>query len=171
VVAVRTFWNQAEAALDKSRLHDYGVFCALVHENAHLYGGAPLAMPIRLLVDDDEAEWAIAVLSGDLEGAVTIENSTETAVGHDDTSALPGFDRDNPWELLVIGFYLLLPGLTVLQTTYPDILLTDQRASRAIAAVALMHLFGWLGISAAVALAITYACVKRSSVTRHKHAS
>jgi hypothetical protein len=171
VVVVRTFSNQAAAALDKSRLDDYGVFCALVHENAHLYGGAPLAMPIRLVVDDDEAEWAVAVLGGDLESAVRIEDRMDSAVGDDDTSSVPGFGGNNPWELLVVGFYLLLPGLTVLQTTYPDIPLTDQRASRAIAAVALMHLFGWLGISAAVALAITYACVERSLFARHKHAS
>jgi hypothetical protein len=170
VVAIRTFWNQAEAALEKSHLDDYEIFCALIHENAHLWCGAPLAMPIRLLVDERDADWVFAVLAGDLEAAARIESSAQAAGIDHAISAAPEPGRDNLWELLMIAFYLLVPGLTVLQTKYPTIALTDQRASRAIAAVALIHFFGWLGIATAIAFVTAYAHLKRSAVRQQNDA-
>ena len=167
MVAVRTFWNQAEAALVKSHLDDYEIFCALIHENAHLYGGAPLAMPIKLLVSDEAADRALCLLAGDLEAAANIDRSAEATFRAADLAAAPE-SRDNPWELIVIAFYILLPGITVLQTKYPIISQSDRQASRAIAAVAIIHFFGWLGIVAALTLVIAYVHVKRSVASRQK---
>jgi hypothetical protein len=58
MVTLRTYSNPAEAALAKSLLDDHKIFCSLADENVNLYGGGPLAMPIRLLVADDQAEEA-----------------------------------------------------------------------------------------------------------------
>ena len=53
VVTIRTYSNQAEAAIAKSLLDNHDIFCRLADENVNLYGGGPLAMPIRLLVAED----------------------------------------------------------------------------------------------------------------------
>jgi hypothetical protein len=66
VVTVRTYLNLVRAGLARSLLDDYGILCTLAHENAHLYGGGPFAMPIRLLADEDQAELALRILDGDL---------------------------------------------------------------------------------------------------------
>ena len=62
MVTLRTYSNPAEAALAKSLLDDHKIFCSLADENVNLYGGGPLAMPIRLLVADDQAEEAARIL-------------------------------------------------------------------------------------------------------------
>src|SRR6266496_2869322 len=55
-------FESVEAAIAKSRLDDHEIFCALADENVNLYGGGPLAMPIRLLVAEDQAEEATRIL-------------------------------------------------------------------------------------------------------------
>jgi tetratricopeptide (TPR) repeat protein len=62
VVTLRTYSNPAEAAIAKSLLDDHKIFCSLADENVNLYGGGPLAMPIRLLVAEDQAEEAARIL-------------------------------------------------------------------------------------------------------------
>ena len=42
----------------KSLLDSHDIFCRLADENVNLYGGGPLAMPIRLLVAEDEVQEA-----------------------------------------------------------------------------------------------------------------
>ena len=49
MVTLRAYSNPAEAALAKSLLDDYNILCSLADENAYLYGGAPFAMPIRIV--------------------------------------------------------------------------------------------------------------------------
>jgi hypothetical protein len=61
MIAIRVYWNPAEAALEKSLLDNYEVACGLFYENANLYGRAPMAMPIRLVVRDDQADSAICI--------------------------------------------------------------------------------------------------------------
>jgi hypothetical protein len=53
VVTILTYLNPAEAAMAKSLLDSHDIFCRLADENVNLYGGGPLAMPIRLLVAED----------------------------------------------------------------------------------------------------------------------
>jgi hypothetical protein len=62
MVTLRTYSNPAEAAIAKSLLDDHKIFCSLADENVNLYGGGPLAMPIRLLVAEDQAEEAARIL-------------------------------------------------------------------------------------------------------------
>ncbi len=62
MVTLRTYSNPAEAAIAKSVLDDHKIFCSLADENVNLYGGGPLAMPIRLLVAEGQAEEAARIL-------------------------------------------------------------------------------------------------------------
>jgi len=62
MVTLRTFANAAEAALAKSVLDDHGISSSLADEASHLYGGAPTAMPVRLLVREDQREEALRIL-------------------------------------------------------------------------------------------------------------
>jgi hypothetical protein len=62
MVTIRTYSNPADAAMAKSLLDSCDIFCRLADENVNLYGGGPLAMPIRLLVAEDQAEEAARVL-------------------------------------------------------------------------------------------------------------
>jgi len=62
VVTLRTYSNPAEVAIAQSLLDDHKIFCSLADENVNLYGGGPLAMPIRLLVGEDQAEEAARIL-------------------------------------------------------------------------------------------------------------
>ena len=62
MVTIRTYSNPAEAAMAKSLLDSQDIFCRLADENVNLYGGGPLAMPIRLVVAEDQAQEAIRVL-------------------------------------------------------------------------------------------------------------
>ena len=62
VVTIRTYSNPAEAAMAKSLLDSQDIFCTLADENVNLYGGGPLAMPIRLVVAEDQAQEAMRVL-------------------------------------------------------------------------------------------------------------
>jgi hypothetical protein len=62
MITLRSFGNAAEAAMAQSVLDDHGISCRLADEASHLYGGAPDAMPVRLLVREDQAEEALRVL-------------------------------------------------------------------------------------------------------------
>ncbi|MDQ6912788.1 MAG: DUF2007 domain-containing protein [Verrucomicrobiota bacterium] len=63
MVTVRNFSSPVEAALAKSRLDDAKIFCSLADENVNRLGGAPFAMPIRLLVAEDQLEEAERILA------------------------------------------------------------------------------------------------------------
>src|SRR5207253_8544731 len=64
--------SAVEAAMAKSVLDDHGISSSLADEAAHLYGGAPGAIPVRLLVRDDQAEEALRIL--DAPGPALPEN-------------------------------------------------------------------------------------------------
>src|SRR6266446_502103 len=98
MVTVRTYWNRHTAALAKSLLDDYEIPCALLHENANLF--YPFAMPVRLLVGDNQADRAIQILNGNLEKAVEIEVSEAANEISVDNETAREIANRNPWELL-----------------------------------------------------------------------
>jgi tetratricopeptide (TPR) repeat protein len=62
MITLRTYANALEASLAKARLDEHGIPCALADENVNLYGGGPFAMPVRLLVAEENAEEATRIL-------------------------------------------------------------------------------------------------------------
>lgn len=164
MVTVRTYWNLAEAALAKSLLDNYEIFSALFHENAFLYGRAPFAMPIRLAVDERKADQALCVLSNDLERAAQIELSEPSGALPIERRAPLEITNHNPWELLVLAFYFLLPGICVLRTKYPVVVANSLWIRREIAAVAIFHFLGWLALGFAAFLIALYFRLRRSSI-------
>ncbi|HSP45745.1 MAG TPA: DUF2007 domain-containing protein [Chthoniobacterales bacterium] len=72
MITLRAFGNPAEAAIAKSVLDDHGISCSLADEDSNLYGGAPQAMPVRLLVREEQAEEALRIL--DAPGPALPEN-------------------------------------------------------------------------------------------------
>ncbi len=159
---MRTDWNRNKATLVKSLLENYEVRCVLLHEYANLL--YPFAMPIQLLVMDDQVDRAIAILTGDFDRAADIETreaADETSAGS--ISHKEVADR-NPWELLMLAFYVLLPAVCVLQTKYPVFVSFTWRVRREIAAVNVLHFLSWLAVGFAAVLVGLYFRVRRSSV-------
>jgi tetratricopeptide (TPR) repeat protein len=72
MITLRVFDSAVEAAIAKSVLDDHGISSSLADEAAHLYGGAPGAIPVRLLVREDQAEEALRIL--DAPGPALPEN-------------------------------------------------------------------------------------------------
>ncbi len=164
MVTVRNYWNPVETGLAKSLLDDYEIFCVLADEDTNRYAGAPFAVPIRLLVREDQADQAIRILSGDLEAQPQLNREVDRESWSADMLAVNREGSDgNPWELLVVAFLFLVPGLCVLQTKYPVVVTISSRIRREIAAVTIIHFLGWLGIGFAAVLVATYFRVLRSS--------
>src|SRR2546423_2987179 len=62
MVTLRVFDSPAAAGLVKSFLNDRGIECELADEASHDLSGAAVAVPIRLLVREDQAEEALRIL-------------------------------------------------------------------------------------------------------------
>jgi len=164
MVTVRTYWSLAEAALAKSVLDNYEVDCALLDENASRYNtGAQFAVPIRLVVDDDEATRAIYILNDDLEKAAEAEMNEGAEKVPVDSAIAPEIANRNPWELLVLAFYLLVPAVFVLRTKYSDVIATSSWTRYVVARARATHFLSWLAILLAVFLVVAYFQVRRSS--------
>lgn len=163
MVTVRTYWSLAEAALAKSVLDNYEISCALLDENASLYiTGQQVAVPVRLSVDEDQAIHAIQILDADFEhledlGAPEEVQSVPTREVSIDTTA-----NRNPWELLLVAFYLLAPAIALLVTKFS----TDMggRWGRyMIARAAITKFLSWFAVIFAGLLIAFYFRVRRSS--------
>ena len=166
MVTVRTYWNGGEAAIAKSLLDDHEIFCSLADENMNLYGGAPSAMPIRLLVVEDEADLALRILDGDVEAVEELEASPRNDTWPAESGNPVEVAKNNPWELLTIALFFLLPAVCVLTIKYPAIVTSGPRSRSAIAAVSVLHFLGWLSVAFAVSLLLAYIYLRRLSITR-----
>jgi hypothetical protein len=62
MVTLRTYANPTDAGMAKSLLDSHSIFCRLADEDLNRYRGAPLAMSIRLLVAEDQAEEAARII-------------------------------------------------------------------------------------------------------------
>ena len=165
MVTVHTYANPIEAGIAKSLLDDYEIFCALADEDTNRYSGAPFAVPIRLLVYEDQADLAIHILSGNLEEAAKIGIGVDAISLQGSTLETP---NNNPWELLVLAFYFFLPAICVLQTKYPALVATSWQVRREIAAVTIIHCLGWLSLGLAAFLIVLYFRVSRSSARQNR---
>jgi len=166
VVTVRTYASPVDAGLAKSILDDHEIFCALADEDTNRYSGAPFAVPIRLLVREDQAELALRILDGDPEAASEFER-VATALGSlSESDAQDEAVQNNPWELMAIASLFLFPGLCVLTIKYPGLSTSTWRVRREFAAVLVIHFLGWLAIAFAVSLIITYVYLRRSSIKK-----
>jgi hypothetical protein len=165
MVTLRTYWTAAEAALAKSLLDNYEIQSALLHENSSLYSeGGQIATPIRLIVADQEAHRANLLLHGDFEKAADLELAEE--MGEDEVSepqptAVP--DR-NPWELLIIAFYLLVPAVCLIVTKFPQNV-GGRWATYYIAYATITHFLAWVGFLFAACLMALYFLLRRSART------
>jgi tetratricopeptide (TPR) repeat protein len=119
MITLRTYSNPSEAAMAKSLLDDQKIVCSLADENSNLYGGGPLAMPIRLLVVEEQVEQARHILDDARQplpddfdpGNVSVE--TPEDVNQQILSELGKVRRANQWialgviGTLIITIYLL----------------------------------------------------------------
>lgn len=163
---VRTYLNGARAALAKSLLDDFGICSAVANENAHLYGGAPFAMPIGLLVDEDQAEQALRILDGDMEAAVDIEATPDIAPSPSESVIPNEVVKNNPWELLVIASLFLFPGICILQIKYPTVIPSTVWENWVVARLWSMHFFGWLAVAFAASLIVAYFYLRQASLAK-----
>jgi tetratricopeptide (TPR) repeat protein len=116
MVTLRTYSNPAEAAIAKSVLDDHKIFCSLADENVNLYGGGPLAMPIRLLVAEGQAEEAVRILKTkgpelpeDFDPGTPIETQTKYEnISDQILSELRGLRYTNQSVLLVNVIILII---------------------------------------------------------------
>ena len=84
MVTLRSYSSPVEAAMAKSLLDDHGIVCALADENSNLYAGTgAIAIPIRLLVEEEQVDQARHVLDDtrqslpdDLEPADSVADKT-----------------------------------------------------------------------------------------------
>jgi hypothetical protein len=161
MVTVRTYWNPSEAALAKSVLDDYEVPCVLLHENASTY--YPLAMPARLVVPENQANRANQILRGEYDGEAEVTSEIDTTDTSDEGAGSVAAANRNPWELLVLAFYLLVPALCLLATKFP----TSSSSSRIrylIARANVTQFFSLLAVVFAGLLVTLYFRVRRSSL-------
>jgi hypothetical protein len=151
--------------LEKTLLDNYEVPCALLYENANLYGRAPLAMPIR----GDQADWAMCILNGDFEAAAKLRQTPAEMPPEGSESSLPGLPEARPWELLVIAFYFFLAAICFLRTEYPAKFSYNRAVRGEIAAVTVAHFLGWLAIAFALLLLALFRRISRSSARSRIH--
>ena len=98
----------------KSLLDSHDIFCRLADENVNLYGGGPLAMPIRLLVAEDQAQEAMQILESkgpelpeefDPGSPIEAESKKEDAT-EQILSELRGLRYQNQW-MMIMGIIVL----------------------------------------------------------------
>ena len=120
-------------------------------------------MPIRLVVRDDQADWARCILNGDFEAAEKLEQTPAEMPPEGSESPLPGLPEVRPWELLIIAFYFFLPAICFLRTDYPAKFSYNRAVRGEIAAVTVAHFLGWLAIAFALLLLALFRRISRSS--------
>ena len=174
MVTLRAFPTPAEAALAKSLLDDHGIVSSLADENSYLYGGAYLAMPVRLIVAEEQFEEAARILNDPPDG-LHVEPAVEKEIAQatsqlrheDDASA------NNPWQLLALAGLLAIPGVMLLAQKYNLVLEAypwPTRRGTTIISPTKAHILGLAIIAIACLLVFLYFYVGRD-IARERRAS
>jgi len=163
MVTLRAFSTAAEAALAKSLLDDHDIVCSLADENSYLYGGAPFAMPVRLMVAENQLEEAARILKDPPDGRSAAFQVEEKSVADTDEPRECEQVANNPWEFLVIAFLVLIPGILLL-VQKGDLVIVDEMRRRGITLVPpdSAHLLGILVIGVALFLVFLFFYVRRA---------
>jgi Putative prokaryotic signal transducing protein len=154
MVTLGTYRNLMDASLAKLLLDDHDIFCRLFDENAFLWGGAPFAMPVRLVVSDTQFEQAARILAG--------EAVLETEDRQEGFEASAG--SNNPWEILAIAYLFLVPGFGFLVESRPLILVVFRRGwlwANIILSPLQLHVIGGALILMALSLVLLYFRARR----------
>ncbi|HEX8897820.1 MAG TPA: DUF2007 domain-containing protein [Chthoniobacterales bacterium] len=165
MVTLRAFSAPAEAALAKSLLDDHGIVSSLADENSWMYGGAPLAMPVRLLVAEEQLEEAARILKAPPDG-LNIEPAVENEIA-EAASRLKHKEEqsaDNPWQLLALAALIAIPGVMLLAQKYNLLLVGYQRPTRrgiTIITPTDAHILGLVIIAISCFLVFLYFYVRR----------
>ncbi len=178
MLMLRTYLNLIEAGLAKAFLDDHNIFCGVFDQGAHLYGGAPFAMPVRLVVGDAQFEEAARLLAavrdfisegGDvlaapqyLEALDQLEPETVLQEAGDKEPE----ESNNPWEILAIAYLFLVPGLGLLLEKRSLLLLVGRtrrlRPSFLVYSPLELHLTGAFLVAAASLITFFYFYVDRA---------
>lgn len=160
MVTLRTYLNPTQAVLDKALLDSSEIFCAIADQNANLYGGGPFAMPVRLLVAEEQAEEADRVLrnSDQLspQEQVSTFHSPPTELGKEEREEERA--NDNPWEMLAMASLFFLPGVSLLLQSRP----AWMRRGVTMVPVSVLHGAGWLAITVGLSLIVLYFYARQS---------
>jgi hypothetical protein len=165
MVTLRAFTTPAQAALAKSLLDDHGIVSSLADENSYLYGGAYLAMPVRLLVAEEQLEEAARILSDPPDG-LNLEPAVENEIAQAASRVRHEEDEsdNNPWQLLALAFLIAIPGVMLLAQKYDLLLVAYQRARRGgitVISPADAHILGLVVIAVSCLLVFLYFYVRR----------
>jgi hypothetical protein len=165
VVTLRAFSTAAEAALAKSLLDDHDIVSSLADENSYLYGGAPFAMPVRLMVAEDQLEEAARILKNPPDGGSAAFSAEGESVAN--TAEPREYEQaqatNNPWEFLVIAFLVVIPGIfLLLQKGNLVIVASMRRRGITLVPPSNAHFLGSLVIGAALFLVFLFFYVRRA---------
>lgn len=164
MVTLRAFSNPAEAALAKSLLDDHGIVSSLADENSYLYGGAYLAMPVRLVVAEEQLEEAARILSDPPDGLhVAPAVQKQIAQASSELSNEQDETDNNPWQLLVIALLVAIPGVVLLAQSQDLLLLVvrGRRYSTAAIPPITTHVVGLMFLAVSGLLVFLYFYVRR----------
>jgi hypothetical protein len=154
MTTLRAYLNMGQALTAKAHLEAEEIPCALADENAHLYGGAPFAMPIRLLVPDSYSENADRVLR-DLSNDLAEGWGEPVATG--ESSLVAPETSNNPWEVLVLALVFFAPGLALLLRNEELVLSYGwSRRYNPVLSAHEVHLLGLVPITVAILVVIFY---------------
>jgi hypothetical protein len=163
VVTLRAYLNPTQALLDKTLLDSNGVFCAIADQDANLYGGGPFAMPVRLMVAEEQAEEANRILkNGDQLSPAEPASSVPIEPPPDDRREER--TNNNPWEILAIASLFFFPGICLLLQIHPAWF----RHGRTMLSVSVLHGAGWLAIAVGLSFMALYFYTRRSLVRDEK---
>jgi len=165
MVTLRAFSTPAEAALAKSLLDDHGIVSSLADENSYLYGGAYLAMPVRLVVAEEQLEEAARILKAPPDG-LNIEPAVEKEIAQAASQLRHKEEQspDNPWQLVALAGLLAIPGVMLLAQKYNLLLVAYRRPTprgTTIITPTNAHILGLVVIAIACFLVFLYFYVRR----------